>query len=176
MPTAVTAPACRAVCFLFVLAAPCLLRAEGLPEPQPTPPPQASLSLSELEQIALRRNPTLAQASSQVDVSAARPSRRGSTEPTAGYDGEQMGVEGTAGERQGAFVQQEIVTAGKLRLSRSKYAQESVGAELQAQAQHLRVLNGLRVAFFHVLAAERTLQTPRPGARTPRTRRRRPPS
>jgi cobalt-zinc-cadmium efflux system outer membrane protein len=58
----------------------------------------------------------------------------------------------------GGFLQQEIVTAGKLRLSRAKFVEEANAAQWQAIAQQFRVLNGVRVQFFEVLAAQRTLQ------------------
>ncbi len=58
----------------------------------------------------------------------------------------------------GGFVQQEIVTAGKLRLSRAKFAEEASAARWQAEAQRLRVLNGVRTRFFEVLADQRLIQ------------------
>jgi outer membrane protein, heavy metal efflux system len=71
--------------------------------------------------------------------------------PIAGYQAEQVGVQGTAGELQGAFIQQEIVTAGKLRLSRAKYQQETAMAEIQTVAQQYRVQNAVRRRFWDVL-------------------------
>ena len=44
--------------------------------------------------------------------------------PTVGYEADRIGAAGTAGEMQGAFIDQTIVAAGKLRLSRAKYAHE----------------------------------------------------
>src|SRR5262245_25160004 len=81
----------------------------------------AALGLAELEQLALQRNPTLAQAAAQVEASRAKALQAGLyPNPRAGYQADQIGIAGTAGELQGAFVQQEIVTAGKLRLGRAK--------------------------------------------------------
>jgi cobalt-zinc-cadmium efflux system outer membrane protein len=120
------------------------------------------LTLADLERLALANNPTLAQAAARIDISRGKALQAGLyPNPTVGYDGEQMGALGTAGERQGGFIQQEVVTAGKLRLSRAKYNQEAYQAELQALAQQLRVGNGLRVAFFEVVAAQRSAQTHR---------------
>jgi hypothetical protein len=56
-------------------------------------------------------------------------------------------VAGTAGELQGAFIDQTIVTAGKLRLNHSQYAQEMSQMEAQALAQQYHVLNGVRARF-----------------------------
>ena len=49
------------------------------------------------------------------------------------------------------------MTAGKLRLSRAKFAEEANAVRWQAIAQELRVLNGVRIQYFEVLAAERMI-------------------
>ena len=116
------------------------------------------LSLADLEAMALQHNPTLAQAAALIGISQGRALQAGLyPNPTIGYTSEQIGVEGTAGELQGGFLQQEIVTAGKLRLSRAKYQQEAYQAQVQAMAQQLRVVNGIRMAFYEVLAAQRLI-------------------
>lgn len=118
-----------------------------------SPPP---LSLIDVERLALQHNPTLAQAAAAIDSSRGRALQAGLyPNPTIGYQSDQFGVQGTAGELQGGFVQQTIITAGKLRLSRAKYVQEVREAEIRAIGQQLRVLNGVRCRFFEVLAAER---------------------
>jgi outer membrane protein, heavy metal efflux system len=130
--------------------------------------------LADFERIALERNPTLRQAVAQVDATANRSFQAGLyPNPTVGYVQEQIGTlgevtptasgikssgRGTPGELVGGFVQQEIVTGGKLRLSRAKFAEEANAARWQSEAQILRVLNGVRVRFFEVLAAQRLLQ------------------
>src|SRR5262245_51613 len=117
------------------------------------------LSLAGLEQIALQRNPTLVQAAARVDISTGKALQAGLyPNPTVGYAAEQLGVEGTAGEFQGGFLQQEIITAGKLRLSRAKHQQEAYQAEIQATAQQLRIVNGIHMAFYDVLAAQRLIE------------------
>jgi cobalt-zinc-cadmium efflux system outer membrane protein len=126
-----------------------------------------ALTLTDLEQIALQRNPTLAQAAAQIDISRAKALQAGLyLNPTIGYQGELIGARNeagrsTAGDFQGGFIRQEIVTAGKLRLSRAKYQQEARGAEIQALAQQLRVVNGLHVAFYEVLTAQRIIENHR---------------
>ncbi len=126
----------------------------------PSPTPAAGMSLSDLEKIALQRNPTLVQAAAQVQASLGKALEAGLyPNPLTGYDGEQMGAKsGGAGERQGMFLQQTIITAGKLRLSRAKFKQEAYEAELLALAQQLRVLNGIQVAFYEVLAAQQEIE------------------
>ena len=125
-----------------------------VPEDRARPP--AGLGLPELEAMALARNPTLTQAAARVAMSRGAAFQAGlPPNPTVGYQAEQIGVGGTAGELQGVFVQQEFVTGGKLRLSRAKYRQEAGQAAIQADAQRCRVLNGVRTAYYEVLAAER---------------------
>ena len=122
------------------------------------------MGLGDLEQMALERNPTLFQAATQIGISRAKALQAGLyPNPTIGYQGELIGAKNeagrsTAGEFQGGFIQQEIVTAGKLRLSRAKYQQEARAAEIQAMAQQLRVVNGLHIAFYEVLAAQRLIE------------------
>ena len=122
------------------------------------------LTLTDLEQTALRFNPTLAQAAAQIDASRAKALQAGLyPNPTIGYQGDLIGVKGptgasTPGEFQGGFIQQEIVTAGKLRLSRAKYDQEAREAEIAAMGQQLRVLNGVRTRFFELLALQREIE------------------
>jgi len=134
---------------------------------QTTRPAAAPLGLAELEQIALQRNPTLVQAAAQIDISQAKALQAGlCPNPTIGYQGELIGVRNeagrsTPGEFQGGFIRQEIVTGCKLRLSRAKYQQEARAAELQAMAQQLRVVNGIHIAFYEVLTAQRLIENHR---------------
>jgi cobalt-zinc-cadmium efflux system outer membrane protein len=135
-------------------------------EPQPAPPvlhadqtAPGPLTLADLEQMALQGNPTLAQAAAAVGASRGKALQAGLyPNPTIGYRGENMGIEGSAGEFQGGFVQQTIVTAGKLRLSRAKYNQEAYEAELLALGQQYRVLNGVRMLFWELVALQRTIE------------------
>jgi cobalt-zinc-cadmium efflux system outer membrane protein len=118
----------------------------------------ASLGLTDLEQLALQRNPTLAQAAAAVDASRGKALQAGLyPNPTIGYAGEQIGIAGTAGELQGGFVQQTIVTAGKLRLSRAKFNQEATEAEIRALGQQYRVLNGIRMRYYELLALQQAI-------------------
>lgn len=160
----------------------CLLVGFGLTWPAPgtaaepvrgaaVPPTATETSvpscLADLERLALQRNPTLAQVAAQIDVSRAKALQAGLyPNPTIGYQGEVIGIKNeagrsTAGEFQGGFIRQEIVTAGKLRLSRAKYQQEARAAEIQATAQQLRVINGIHIAFYEVLTAQRLIENHR---------------
>jgi cobalt-zinc-cadmium efflux system outer membrane protein len=128
--------------------------------PQQAHPPSAPLSLADLEQLALQRNPTLVQAAANVDTARGREFQSGLyPNPTVGYNGEQIGLRSKAapGEQQGIFIDQTIVTAGKLRLNRARFAQETAQAEFQAQAQQYRVVNSVRLRFYQLLAMQRLL-------------------
>lgn len=117
-----------------------------------------ALDLTSLEQIALQNNPTLVQAGAQISVSRGKALQAGLyPNPTLGYAGELIGVNDTPGEFQGGFIQQTIVTAGKLRISRAKYCQEVREAEILALGQQLRVLNGVRTQFYQLLAVQRMI-------------------
>ena len=117
------------------------------------------LTVADLEQLALTHNPTLIQAAAFVDASRGKAKQAGLPfNPTIGMEAEQIGADRTAGEVRWFTLQQQIVTGGKLRLSRLKYEQEAYLAELQAQAQRLRVVNGMTIAYFSVLAAQRSVE------------------
>jgi outer membrane protein, heavy metal efflux system len=139
----------------------------------PTANASPILVLSDFEQMALARNPTLRQAAAQLDAARSRSFQAGLyPNPTLGYVQEQIGAlgestptsrgvvargKGSPGELVGGFVQQEIITGGKLRLSRAKFAEEANAASWQANAQQLRVLNDVRIRFFEVVAAQRLI-------------------
>jgi cobalt-zinc-cadmium efflux system outer membrane protein len=116
------------------------------------------LSLTDLEQMALRGNPTLGQAAANVEIAHGRTVQSGlCPNPTVGYVGERIGAAGTAGEMQGVFIDQTLVTARKLRLNRAKFAWEVTQAEALALAQQYRVVNGVRVRYYQLLAMQRLL-------------------
>lgn len=119
---------------------------------------KATISLGDLEQMALKGNPTLAQAAAKVEAAGGRALQAGLyPNPTVGYESDEIGAEGTAGQ-QGVFIEQVIVTGGKLRLSREKFQQEVIQEEWQALAQQYRVLNSVRMRFYHVLALQQLVE------------------
>lgn len=121
--------------------------------------PAPGLGLAELEQLALKHNPTLAQAAAYIDAAKGKALQAGlPLNPTVGITGEQIGADRKAGEWTWFYLQQEIVTGGKLRLSRMKYEQEAYAAEVQACGQRLRVANAIAEGYFEVLAAQRSVE------------------
>jgi cobalt-zinc-cadmium efflux system outer membrane protein len=124
----------------------------------PAPSSGPAITLAELEFLGLQHNPTLVQASMQIEAARAKALQaRLWPNPTVGYVGDQIGQLGTAGEFQGGFVQQEIITAGKRRLSGAKYDQQAQTAEFRGMMQQLKVLNGIREGFYKLIAVEQTV-------------------
>ena len=124
--------------------------------------PAGPLAIADLERLALANNPTLVQAATFIDAARGKALQAGLPfNPTAGISAENIGADRTAGEWTFFSLQQQIVTGGKLRLSRQKYEQEAQLAEIQAQAQRLKVVNGLTAAYFDVLAAQLTVENER---------------
>lgn len=131
------------------------------PHPVPLAAPEQPpvLGLPDLERLALQHNPTLAQAALIVEASRGKAVQAGlCPNPVIGYVGDQINAQGTAGELQGGFIQQTIITGGKLRLSRAKYTKEASEAEARAVAQELRVVNGVRCKFYELLAIQRMIE------------------
>ena len=107
----------------------------------------------------MANNPTLLQANAQLRAEQGAAYQAGLPfNPVVGYVAEQIGVNGTAGELQGGYVQQEFVTGGKLRLSRAKYAQRAQIAATNEFAQQQRVLNDLRAQFYRTMTAQRVIE------------------
>jgi outer membrane protein, heavy metal efflux system len=122
----------------------------------------------------MQRNPTIKQAAAQFEAALSRSLQAGLyPNPVIGYVEDQIGsfsetqptsggfaVKGkpSPGDNVGGFLQWQIVTAGKLRLSRAKFAEEANAARYQAIAQELRVLNSVRMQYFDVIAAQRLIE------------------
>src|SRR6516225_2965912 len=120
---------------------------------------QKTISLEELQQMALQHNPTLPQATANVRAAEGRKKQSGLyPNPTLGYLGEEIRGGSFRGGEQGFFVQQNIVTAGKLGLNRNIFEQEIKQAEAEAVEQKLRVVTNIRLSYIQALAAQQTLE------------------
>ena len=138
--------------------APAPVPQEPVPQPPGTPAAPAGMGLAELEEMALRCNPTVAQAAHRVDAARGHCIQVGLyPNPVAGYIGAEIGNEGQGGQ-QGSYFSQEIVTAGKLRLSQNVAMQEARQAEWAWQSQRQRVVTDVRRAFYDVLVAQRKME------------------
>jgi outer membrane protein, heavy metal efflux system len=133
----------------------------------PAPQVQPSLTLADFEQLALKNNPTLAQAVSEIEAARGRAKQAGLLpNPTIGYTGAEInwGPVFNGGEH-GVFVEQTIPLGGKLGLSRRIFEREATQAEALRDVQRQRVLTDVRVQFYSALAAERRVEVRRELAR-----------
>ncbi|MEX2561349.1 MAG: TolC family protein, partial [Pirellulales bacterium] len=116
------------------------------------------LTLDQLEQIAMANNPAIGQAAARVQAARGRWVQDGLyPNPVAGYVGSEIGNEGRGGQ-QGGFVSQEFVRGGKLRLNRAVAGQRIREAQQELAIARQRVLTDVRLQFYEVLFAQRTLE------------------
>ncbi|HKM82970.1 MAG TPA: TolC family protein [Candidatus Acidoferrum sp.] len=121
-------------------------------------PSGALFTLEEAQRIAAETNPTLRQAETEIRVAKARQQQAGLyPNPTIAYTGDEIRGGSTGGGKQGFFVQQDIVTGGKLSKSREVFAKEISRAQIAAEKQKLRVETAVKSAYMRVLAAQELL-------------------
>lgn len=131
--------------------------------PSPVPSQNATrdgsaITLATLQQMALASNPTLRQANAVIRQNRGNQVQVGLyPNPTIGYMGSEIGMEGTAG-MQGGFVSQTFVTAGKLDLNRAVASRDVQAAGWTAEAQRLRVLNDVEIRYVRALGAQRAVE------------------
>ncbi|QDV72104.1 Cobalt-zinc-cadmium resistance protein CzcC precursor [Planctomycetes bacterium K2D] len=115
------------------------------------------MSLEDLEAIALAHNPAIKELTATTQKAAGyRAQVTARPNPRVGYQGQQLADEGT--DQHLAFVEQEIVTGGKLQLNH-RVLNATVCAQLQElEAQRLRVTTDIRIRFYEALAIQRQLQ------------------
>jgi len=122
----------------------------------------ALMTLEQAQQIARENNPTLKQAEAEIRSAKARQQQSGLyPNPTVGYTGDEIRGGSVGGGKQGFFVQQTIVTGGKLTLARDVFAKETKLAEIEAEEQRIRVQTAVKMAFIRVLAAQELLDVRR---------------
>ena len=115
-----------------------------------------AFSLETLEQLALKNNPTAAQAQANLRAATALAKQAGLyPNPTVGYYGDEIRGGYSGGGKQGAFVNQTIVMGGKLQAARKVATLQAAETETSAELQRVRILNSVRTSFYRVLAAQR---------------------
>ena len=115
-------------------------------------------TLEQAQRIANQSNPTLRQAEAEIRASKARELQAGLyPNPTVGYSGDEIRGGAINGGKQGFFVQQNIVTGGKLQRGRDVFSKETHIAEVEAQEQKIRVESAVKTAYLRVLAAQEVL-------------------
>jgi len=122
----------------------------------------ALVTLEQVEKIAGESNPTLRQAEAEIRSAKARQQQSGLyPNPTVAYTGDEIRGGSVGGGKQGFFVQQTVVTGGKLGLSREVFGKEVRLAEIEAEEQKMRVQSAVKMAFLRVLAAQELLDARR---------------
>jgi cobalt-zinc-cadmium efflux system outer membrane protein len=120
-----------------------------------------ALTLRDLENMALRGNPSLPQAAAAARSAEAMRRQAGLyPNPMVGYTADEVngGSVFNYGEH-GVFLEQRIVTGGKLGIAK-KVAEQSVAqSEAERAAQHQRVLNAVRSLYYQALGEQRLLET-----------------
>ena len=119
----------------------------------PTGIEEHPLTLGELEQTAVQQNPLMREAAADVQTARGNAIQAGAyPNPTIGYEGDNFNTGGTNGY-QGGFVNQQIVTAGKLKLARAAAEAGVRIAELKYQSQRISLMTQVRSQYYAVLVA-----------------------
>ena len=120
------------------------------------------MRLEDFEKIARESNPTLREAEAEIRGANARQQQAGLyPNPTIGYTADEIRGGSVGGGKQGFFVEQTIVTGGKLALSRNVLGHEAKLATIEAEEQRIRVSSAVKMAFLRVLAAQELLDARR---------------
>lgn len=113
------------------------------------------LKLSDLEEMALRRNPTIAQAADNLRSAEGKKMQAGLLpNPTVGYYGDEIRGGSYRSGKQGMFASQTIVLGGKLAAARRTAEQERLQAVTGIDVQRYRVLDNVRSLYYRALAAQ----------------------
>jgi cobalt-zinc-cadmium efflux system outer membrane protein len=117
-----------------------------------------TLTLEALQDLALANSPVLRQAAADVETARGAMIQAGTyPNPEIGYEGDTVGTWDTNGY-QGGYVQQNIVTAGKLRLAQSAAGVDLANAQVAMRRARVDVATAVRRAYFAVLVARERLQ------------------
>src|SRR6516162_9572321 len=112
-------------------------------------------TLESAMQIAHQNNPTFRQAEAGIQAARAEALQAGLyPNPSIGYSGDEIRGGEIHGGKQGFFVEQTIVTAGKLSRARDVMNKSVKLAEIEAEEQRVRVETAVKMAFYRVLAAQ----------------------
>ena len=127
---------------------------------QTSRPQTPALTLADIERMALRNNPTLAQAEAAIQAARGRGRQAGAfPNPVAGYQGEEFAFRAFNEKSEHFFfLEQTIPLGGKLSKSRRVFEQEVARAETESMAQKQRVLNTVRMLYYEALGADRRVE------------------
>src|SRR5260221_4809417 len=106
-------------------------------------------------QTARGNNPTYRQDEAGKKAARARAQQAALyPNPSVGYSGDEIRGGEIHGGKQGFFVEQTIVTGGKLSRAREVMNKDLKLAEIESEEQQMRVETAVRMAFYRVLAAQ----------------------
>jgi cobalt-zinc-cadmium efflux system outer membrane protein len=104
---------------------------------------------------ARKTNPTYRQAEAGIQAARARAHQAALyPNPSIGYAGDEIRGGSSQGGKQGFFVEQTIVTGGKLSRAQDFFSKETKLAEIETEEQKIRVETAVKMAFYRVLAAQ----------------------
>lgn len=116
-----------------------------------------AITLEQIESIALANNPTIRGLTATMRKAAGYRTQVGlRANPTMGYQGSQIADKQT--DQHLAYVEQEIVTGGKLELNRRVLGEAVQAQALELEAQRLRITTDVRAQFFQALAAQKRIE------------------
>lgn len=118
--------------------------------------PVSAIDLEDLLALAFANNPAIQELAATTQIAAGYRTQVGLyANPLVGYQGQQLADEGT--DQHLIFVQQQIITGGKLGLNRT-VLNEAVRAQLQElEAQKLRVATDIKIAYYDCLRIQEQL-------------------
>lgn len=124
------------------------------------PGPNDPLTLDALTQLALSSHPRLAQAGFSVEAARGRAIQAGLyPNPVLSATGDELGdIQGPGGIWAAPYASQEIVTGGKLTLSRSAAERETDQAALALASQRYVLLASVRQAYYDALALQKRVE------------------
>lgn len=116
------------------------------------------LTLADLQQLAFEHNPALRRAAAEVEMSQGTAIQAGlHPNPQVGYEADTVRTLATRGY-QGPFLQQTIVTGGKLTLAQNAATMGYHNSELALQAARIDVASQVRSAFYDTLVARENVR------------------
>ncbi len=137
---------------------------QDIPHVQPRLPvigrskhPESSVvyQLDDLEQRALKHNPTLAQAQRSIEEHRGIRRQVGlNPNPIVGYYGDEIRGGSFRSGKQGFFIDQPVILGGKLGLNRRIEDASIEQVQAAAEAQRYRVVNDTRQAYYSVLTEQ----------------------
>ena len=117
--------------------------------------PEKRLALEELELMVLAKNPTIAQGESAIRAAEGYAIQAGLyPNPIVGYEGVEFSRGFTNTSEHFLFLEQRIVTAGKLKKGRQIFQKEGSRTRAELQVQKLKVINTVRLLYYEALGAQ----------------------